>query len=95
MSVHLALMDVATFALILLDPICVHVEMGMHLLPIGVHAKVRLLQNISFSCMKFCPHTKHNNIYAILCMRKFDSCIVVSLFMCAPAPLYDVELHHP
>ena len=40
MNVPLILMDVTTFALILSDPICVDVQLGMHLPAIGVHVKV-------------------------------------------------------
>ena len=40
MNVPLMLMDVTTFALTLSDPICVAVEVGMHLPGMGVHVKV-------------------------------------------------------
>ena len=46
MNAPLTLMDVATFALILMDPIYVAVEVVMHFLPIDIHVEV-----MSSSCM--------------------------------------------
>ena len=45
MNVLLTLMDVTTFALTLLDPICVAVEVGMQFLAIGIHVKVMSSSN--------------------------------------------------